>query len=116
MEGWNLDEQKLKAEFDRKHPDWNKKRKCIYCGDTFWSGKPHNVCLTCAVKHNLFKPAPPMISNQKYWGEVIRKKLTPRVIRLIAVPFILGAGYVTNALPLAIGVSLFVTILALTRP
>lgn len=61
-------------------------------------------------------PHPPMISNQKYWSEVIQKKLTPRVIRLIAVPIILCAGYVTNALPLAIGVSLFVTILALTRP
>ena len=111
MEGWNLDEQKLKTEFEKLHPDWNKQRVCLCCGEKFWSGKPRSVCLQCAMRQGLLELVNPTATDKQPWWE---KLLTTKIIRLMAVPFILGAGYVTDALPLAIGVSVFITILALT--
>lgn len=108
----SLDEQKLKTEFERTHPDWNKQRVCVCCNKKFWSGKPRSVCLQCAMQQGLLKPVPTTATTRKCWVN----KITSKAISLMAVPFILGAGYVTDALPLAIGVSVFVTILALTQP
>jgi len=67
MDGWNLDEKKLKAEFDRKFPNYNKTRKCVICGETFASGKPRSVCLGCAMKNGLFHEAPKREVKESWW-------------------------------------------------
>ena len=111
MNGWNLNNVELKAEFDRLHPDWNKQRKCMYCGETFWSGKPHSVCLGCAKEHGMLVTESSVPRKGKRWMD----RLSVRTIRLMAIPPILCSGYMTDAVPLTIGISLFVALLAFTQ-
>lgn len=105
MDGWNLDEKKLKAEFDRKYPNYNQNRKCSICGATFASGKPRSVCLGCAMKNGLFIEAPKRESKATWWT---LKRI--RLVGLIAASLsILACGYMTDCM----GVAVLATIISI---
>ncbi|MBR4407530.1 MAG: hypothetical protein IKT27_04365 [Clostridia bacterium] len=105
MDGWNLDEKKLKAEFDRKYPNYNKKRKCSICGATFASGKPRNICLGCAMKNGLFIEAPKR-ENKATWWTLKRIRLVGLVVASLS---ILACGYMTDCM----GVAVLATIISI---
>ena len=94
--GFNSIEE-LKAKYARDFPDYNKKRVCIMCGKLFMSGKPHNVCLGCAMKNGLFKEAPKP-QKKKFELKIQHIQLLSLVIVTI---LLLVVGYATDMLGLA---------------
>ena len=105
MDGWNLDEKKLKAEFDRKFPNYNQRRVCSICGHTFSSGKPRSVCLGCAKKNGLFQMAPKREIKPSWW--------TLKMVRIVSFIILsialLTLGYSTGNM----GASIFIIVISL---
>lgn len=107
MDGWNLDEKKLKAEFDRKFPNYNKTRKCVICGETFASGKPRSVCLGCAMKNGLFHEAPKREVKESWWT-ARRVQVAATVVAMATVTTVGIVTHNLNCAILAIGISLII--------
>ena len=108
MDGWNLDEKKLKAEFDRKFPNYNQNRVCSICGQPFASGKPRSVCLGCAKKNGLFQMAPKREIKPSWWT-LKRVRIVAFIISSIA---ILACGYSTGCMSVA-GIAILISLVAL---